>query len=626
MAESSRASKSKHPVRDFFEFDEQTNKSTCNIGGCPESVVTVTGDHAGNLHRLLKRYHKKEASVVETAIKKAKTVHPEGVPVYFTKEQVIGALTTTTTTDGRPYSFIDDTGLRMLVDPILDAFEAAGQPFTVNKDIIKSAGDERCEEIKKETTALLKDRKISLQIDLATCENKNVPGIDAQFIENGAFIIRTLAMVNLNERSTGVNIAKNILKVLQSYGIKLQNVISITSDNGTNVTLAIKILRAYQNHSLDAFFEGDVDFIFEGDDLANFQEMILQNAQRIEYDCQDMLTHIPCSAHTVNLAIGNAVKECVEAKQTIDACRDYCKKLRTPNVIRIFQEARKNLALLDVPTRWSSLYEMLNRLIKLESFVTTLPIHHFDENNMNAGQWQEMKEIFNALKPAAILMKRLQNQHISLSDIYAFWTETQLSLEEQQYERADESCVFLDSLLKHLQLRFTRISNIPMVLAGLYLDPRYQLLLSEQNKEHAINVLVKLHLTNCNGTHLVPQSAQTSAPNLSSLEKFLRTEESNTAIGIVQPDLSGNIRKKLIDFDNIQRQPTTSSLLSFWEDKKKFDFDLYLLAQIVHAVPGTETKIERNFSHLKFILTRLRNRLTDCELEKILVIRLNTKN
>lgn len=50
---------------------------------------------------------------------------------------------------------------------------------------------------------------------------------------------------------------------------------------------------------------------------------------------------------------------------------------------------------------------------------------------------------------------------------------------------------------------------------------------------------------------------------------------------------------------------------------------LYKLASVVHAVPPTQTTIERAFSAMALILTHLRTNLSDNNLVNILMIRLN---
>lgn len=626
MAESYGSPKSKHPVRMYFNFDPETQKSECIIGNCPEIAKFVQGDHSGNLNRHLKRYHENEANIVEAALKKPKKTEdlPNGIPVYFTPQQIIDALVTLTTVNGRPYSIIDDSGLRMLIDPITEAFKSFGKPITINRLNIKAAGDEKFNKVKRETTELLKSRKIALQLDLASCENKHILGIDADYVENGVRYTRSLAMINLKERSTGMNIAKHVLNVLKAYSIKLRNVNSITTDNGANVVLAVKILKAYKNNSLDMFFEGEEEFDFDSEDMTDFTNLINENACRIEYDCEDMPLHIACSAHSANLAIGDTISKCTEVKSSIEIFRDYAKKLRTPILMGLLKQNNQNMALLDVSTRWSSVYNMLLRLDQLKPFTTKLPNHLFGDKNMTESNWDDMKDIIEVLKPTAILMKNLQNVHKSLSDAFAYWTDTILALEELQTQKPE--FFFLDTMLDNIQTRFKFVSSNALMLASVYLDPRYQLLLDSVEKNKAIDYLTKLHLT-CSHVEIYQSQANQidnlSQINLTPLEKLLRAKEVPPTDS-ESTDAVTNIRTRLIDFGNIPRQPTTSNLLLFWEENKSKYFELHSLAIIVHASPSTEVKIERNFSTLKFVLNRLRNSLSDYDLEKILIIKFNS--
>ncbi|XP_055308273.1 uncharacterized protein LOC129572355 [Sitodiplosis mosellana] len=359
--------------------------------------------------------------------------------------------------------------------------------------------------------------------------------------------------------------------------------------------------------------------------MADFTQLINENACRIEYDCQDMPFHIACSAHSANLAIGDTINKCTEVKNAIEIFRDYSKKLRTPTSMRVLQENNQNMALLDVSTRWSSLYNMLLRLAQLKPFTSSLPDHLFSGKNMTESNWEDMMEFIEVLKPTAILMKNLQNVHISLSDVFAYWTGAILSLQELQTVQPESP--FLDTMLDNVQERFKYVSSNPMMLASVYLDPRYQLLLDSAEKDKAIDYLTKLHMT-CSQVEIYqpPMNQINNLPHagLSSLEQFLRTKEVPPTDSVLT-DAVTNIRKRLIDFGKNPRQPSTSSLLSFWEENKSKHFELHSLAVIIHTSPGTEVKIERNFSTLKFVLNRLRNNLSDYDLEKILIIKFNTK-
>lgn len=66
-----------------------------------------------------------------------------------------------------------------------------------------------------------------------------------------------------------------------------------------------------------------------------------------------------------------------------------------------------------------------------------------------------------------------------------------------------------------------------------------------------------------------------------------------------------------------------TNILQFWEEKRKYQPELYKLAIVVLSVPATQVSVERLFSGLKYILSPLRTNINDKILEDQLLVRTN---
>lgn len=77
---------------------------------------------------------------------------------------------------------------------------------------------------------------------------------------------------------------------------------------------------------------------------------------------------------------------------------------------------------------------------------------------------------------------------------------------------------------------------------------------------------------------------------------------------------------------NPPRLKSTENVLKFWQDSKDLYPDLYPVAQIVLAVPGTEVSVERLFSQLRIILSPQRSRLNADIVNDILFLKSNYKH
>lgn len=184
---------------------------------------------------------------------------------------------------------------------------------------------------------------------------------------------------------------------------------------------------------------------------------------------------------------------------------------------------------------------------------------------------------------------------------------------------------FTQTLVSQLEKRFNFIAKNPLILSCVFLDPRFQLLLDDSEKSIAIEHLTKLYMCYFNETEISLQIVPQATNKLSNLERLLQQKEAAAAsIQLTESETSqSTIKHKISNFYGIQRIEMKENILMHWEANKNTSPVLYKLANLTFAVAGTEVKIERNFSTLKFVLNRLRNRLANFELEKILLLKLN---
>lgn len=86
--------------------------------------------------------------------------------------------------------------------------------------------------------------------------------------------------------------------------------------------------------------------------------------------------------------------------------------------------------------------------------------------------------------------------------------------------------------------------------------------------------------------------------------------------------VSSDISSEIDAFDP-EWLPMKHSFMKFWQDSKDKYPELYKLAMTIYSIPPTEVQIERDFSVLDRILTKLRMKLSAEMIEAILMINLN---
>lgn len=259
----------------------------------------------------------------------------------------------------------------------------------------------------------------------------------------------------------------------------------------------------------------------------------------------------------------------------------------------------------------------LQRLFKLKSFVEELARADasFELN------WSLLEEIGAALDIVARTTTALQRENIYLSDIYAEWLLLIDQLEELKTEYAQ-------TLVTLIHERFKTIFNEdskPM-LACVWMDPRYQISLTADQRLIAKSHLLDLHrkiVAFGEKEEIGTPTDGSSEPqmSISRLEKLMRNFEKCSSSSI-EPNVM-SMESVLQSFDSLDRLPPSTDPLKFWSSKKSTHPQMYELARVVFAVPGTQAAVERTFSSLDKIITKFRGSLSDKTIERIMFMRCN---
>lgn len=104
-----------------------------------------------------------------------------------------------------------------------------------------------------------------------------------------------------------------------------------------------------------------------------------------------------CAAHTLQLAVKDAIKSDPGVQTTITNAKAIVNILRLPNNASRLRRANLKKPIKDCATRWTSTYNMLLRLISLKDFcVDTIELGDLVSDNF----CHEVEELTKWLKPA----------------------------------------------------------------------------------------------------------------------------------------------------------------------------------------------------------------------------------
>lgn len=567
------------------------------------------------------------------------------VTIEMDKNKLIDALVELTTCNGRPFAAVEDSGLRKIIDPILEAMKIQqGVNVTVNRRNIRHYIHEEAERLREKIKTEVQNKMICLKMDAATRMDRSLLGINIQFCDKGRMCLRNLAMQEMQERHTAGNLKTRINEALREVDIRPEQLYVITTDNGRNMVKTVELMDedlTLQNDYVGANTSAEAtvaehDSEKEQDEGDDFDDVILAVAAEWphllgeETGGTDGIIGQTCAAHTLQLGVNDALKA---HQDTVANGRKLAKNLRTPIAAGVLAGMGRTKPRIDVETRWNSTHDMLEDVVNLrgvsdQALGESNPQKKKQTEGLTTTEWTKIEELVAALQPAKICSKRLQSEQLTVGDFLAAWLRCKIEVKKLKSDIAV-------ALYSAIVSRESTLLQSECIVAALFLDPRFSVYLSNEQRAKAIEHLSALYTKTDQikghsvGPNFDAADGNSSGEESSSeigcsdpLEQLLQHKEKGTR-GISPADPVTNIKELLRNFSKHPRLPSDTDILMFWETKKISHPELYQLATTVMAVPMTQVSVERSFSHLRFILDVLRSRLSEKEIKELLFVRLN---
>ncbi len=241
--------------------------------------------------------------------------------------------------DMQPLDTIDDQGFRRMLHEFEPRYVPPSRKTITTKNL-PSIYNAECSRIKSLTQSA---KFFSLTTDLWTSRaNHAYTGLTAHFFDTSFDLHHyLLATKEFPEAHTAINIADELLGILQEWEIKQDAVAAITTDNGANITLAVRNLRWF---------------------------------------------HVPCFSHTLQLGVEKVLKIPAVIKATARCKRIVTHFHHSSKSSYLLNEKQANLGhkqhslVQDVATRWNSTYYMMERIIEQQQplCATLLELHKAD--------------------------------------------------------------------------------------------------------------------------------------------------------------------------------------------------------------------------------------------------------
>ncbi|XP_065073639.1 uncharacterized protein LOC135697730 [Ochlerotatus camptorhynchus] len=421
-------------------------------------------------------------------------------------------------------------------------------------------------------------------------------------------------MIEVKQSQTAKFLKDTILEILQSYEVSIDQILSVTTDNGANMIAAVKMLQ-----KISAVFGVSPETLLEDEGhQCNEKEIELLDSLASEFDPLLCLTR--CASHTLQLAVGDVVKK---NDPNIRRITDLVKESRKNKYCLFFELKQASKAPLWSSTRWGGRYKMIESIVQQEKFYTELA-QDYKEIEITNDDWKFMKDFIEAFSPVYTLTNDLQMKHVTLSDFYMQWLQAIRSVESHNN---NPLCPSLSLALKN---RLKKLQENKLFLAAVFLDPRFNFLGSsifpsaddkESVQSFIVNVWERINKIKKPSTSAEVPMRQSNVQKADEMDDYLTqlfgSSETTSA------NIASSFQQQLHHLNIENRQPHHYDVWSHWLARKHSHPELFEVAMVVLSGSSSQVSVERAFSALALVLSDLRTGLSEEALQDILMIKLN---
>lgn len=553
----------------------------------------------------------------------SKRARREEITIDMSAENVQECAIEATTVNGLPLSVFEKSGIAKLVSPILCKLGISLNQKTV-RSLILQACDRKVENIKNEFC----DRLVCVKTDLCTRRGRHFLGINFQSVIKGNLRVVTAAVEEMTSRATAAEIRRTLVDCLKKLGICEQQIYTLTTDNGSNVVKAGKLMQE-ETHD-DETSDTEVD-----SPSHNIHE--LNEELRSVTIAAKSVTPMRCAVHTLQLCIHDVMNTNEYIKKLLLKVRKIVKKTHTQNIRLMFRQSGAALPKLDCETRWGSTYNMLQSVLGCKLFLQQLGLAN-DSLLLEEEEWACIDDLLITLKPLHATTVAIQLRELTAGEFLCEWLKCKVKLSKAG--NGTTSAAFFQAM----EDREANILNNSAFLSAVYMDPRFQCLLSEPQKQVA-----KAHLTALWRRLMMIRRDNAASKETDSEQgnQHWSGTESGTSSLVDKADVESDdsIINNLLNlsdskaktraatnmseaslaiegFDNTPRLNRSENLFHWWHCHPHSD--LKSLAEIVIALPVTQASVERTFSGLNYILSERRSSLKADIINSIMLLRCNT--
>lgn len=292
-------------------------------------------DKVGNLKRHLQTLHQREYTEM-LAVNSSTTGAPQmriipAIPVPIDKNFLTECCVKMVTVGGLSFRSLEQPGLADLVNLLGSAVNS-----TINRRNILDHLTCTVEAFRKRISDEMRGQIICLKLDAATRRGRSVLAVCSQFLRNGKFVMRTLAVYDLNVSHTAEVIKSEVIRVVAQFGVDIGQIYVVTTDNGANFLKATQLLHEAQRNASGIMIDYDIDLDGETSsseetdqqDASHYLEANPDEDNTLNVITNAIVGSFRCSAHSLQLCVYKVIK-LLNLKEGLSRVRTLAKQLRT---------------------------------------------------------------------------------------------------------------------------------------------------------------------------------------------------------------------------------------------------------------------------------------------------------
>ena len=259
---------------------------------------------------------------------------------------------------------------------------------------------------------------------------------------------------------------------------------------------------------------------------------------------------VQCFSHTVNLIVSEAIKSQRMVQNLLSIARNLCERVhRSPRAREKLAELQKEYELpqhqliQDVPSKWSTSFHMLERLIEQKRAVNEVSIECNFRELISCDQWEVMQSVCHVLRPFDAASREMSAHMSTLSQVIPM-----IHILSRKVEMLFGETMGIDTMLKSLKeamaIRLSATLHDPRYIFVTLLDPLYKasLFTEEEAEQYRQDLIRELEILNSTSDDTATSKGYDSGSPL----KDTGTEESLRSLALIKRDQRGKPPENMV--------------------------------------------------------------------------------